>query len=65
MEPEKLTPNQILHVRLSLNMTRAQFGEEIGVGIYSVQSYELGRKNPSRPVLMNIYRLKKQVEKNG
>lgn len=52
-----MTSQEIKTLRESMGLNREQFGKLIGVGYYSVQSYELGRKTPSPSVMLNIERL--------
>jgi DNA-binding transcriptional regulator YiaG len=52
--PTVFTPKQIRAIRTRLGLTRARFGQRIGVSAKTVQYYELGMQKPSQAVILHL-----------
>jgi len=60
-----MEPNDIRKIRHNIGVNRQTFGELIGVSGSAVEHYELGTRNPSKAVVMNIKRIKLMHDKGA
>lgn len=60
-----MNKDEIRKLRHAIKVNRETFGELIGVSKSSVEKYELGLREPSRPVRMNLKRIKLMHEKGA
>lgn len=57
-----MTANEMIKARFSLNMTRDEFANKLGVSIRTVFYWEEGKRNPGKPVLLLLDQIMKQKE---
>lgn len=60
-----MTPAEIRSRRESLGMSEAQFAAALGVSARSVRFWQLGKRNPSKAVVMLMKGLRKPKNPRG
>lgn len=60
-----MNSEEIKQLRIKLNMSQQAFAVKLGVGITTVNRWEVGSNKPSRLAEEKLQKLLKKVNKNG